>query len=59
VNFRIDAHLVEDGEITQRAKHFAGQYWFEVDGLFSPVRELHSESMGGLDGECSGFMDWV
>jgi len=49
VNFRIDAHLIENSQIPQRAEKFAGEDWLKIDDLFSRVVKSNTQSVGRLN----------
>jgi hypothetical protein len=45
VDFRINSHLIEYGQISQRPKKLSGQYWPKVNHLLGVVIELDPQGV--------------
>jgi len=55
-HFGIDTHLVENRQVKQRAKKFAGEDWSEVNHLFGGIIEFNAQCIRSFDAERSNAM---
>jgi len=57
VNFRIDANLIEQRQVTERPIEFAGQDRVKVNSLLRVVVKAHAQDVGCDDLECLNSID--
>ena len=57
VDFRVDSHLVEQSQITQRPVEFARQHGAEINRLLCSVIKPYIQNVRTVDFDCANFVN--